>query len=263
MRLLKQDVPKFWKAMDRMSSKDMGGKLSADAVAAKCVGRWRGATPLVISPHGDIPEIGNNDDRTNAFFYEKDPITFTMNNGKKYSTNQPDPKGMRCPIGSHIRRSEPRDQPFGIRGIAGYLVTIFNFLFGNIISTQDLHIARRLARRAIPYGKTLLKPQSNGEYKDDGEERGLIFVCYQANIENQFEFVQAFWCNNDQFPTSDVGHDMIVGQSLDGKRYMAVPGVNGENSMVETNDLYVIPRGGGYFFSPSISAIKEILGSQN
>ena len=49
----------------------------------------------------------------------------------------------------------------------------------------------RILRRGMPYGP----PLPDGA-DDDGEERGLLFVCLQASIARQFEIVQTQWCND-------------------------------------------------------------------
>jgi deferrochelatase/peroxidase EfeB len=61
-----------------------------------------------------------------------------------------------------------------------------------------------ILRRGIPYGKPF-------ELAPD-EERGLLFMSYQTNIENQFEFMQQSWANNLNFPSEGDGEDPIAGQ---------------------------------------------------
>src|SRR6185295_10074350 len=60
----------------------------AEKLAAKCVGRWTSGAPLVRAPDRDDPSLKEEND----FAYAKE-----------------DPMGMRCPIGAHIRRTNPRD----------------------------------------------------------------------------------------------------------------------------------------------------------
>lgn len=81
-----------------------------------------------------------------------------------------DPAGTRCPVGAHIRRANPRDGlPFD-----GALVN-----------------RHRMIRRGVAYGERF--PVDG---VDDGQDRGLLFVCFQASIDRQFEFVQAHWLND-------------------------------------------------------------------
>ena len=64
-----------------------------ELVAAKMMGRWRKTgAPLVLCPDKDDRELGFDDKRNNNFDYEK-----------------MDPHGYACPVGSHIRRMNVRD----------------------------------------------------------------------------------------------------------------------------------------------------------
>ena len=90
-RHLRQDVHGFWRCLAEKAP----GKLPGDAVqssvalASKMVGRWPSGAPLVKSPAADDPALADDND----FMY--------FGSG--------DPDGLKCPIGSHIRRSNPRD----------------------------------------------------------------------------------------------------------------------------------------------------------
>ena len=61
-------------------------------MAAKLMGRWRSGAPLVLAPDKDDPELGADPQRANDFLFK-----------------DVDPHGYRCPVGSHIRRMNPRD----------------------------------------------------------------------------------------------------------------------------------------------------------
>ena len=61
-----------------------------------------------------------------------------------------------------------------------------------------------------------MKPKS--DKKRLSNERGLMFVCYQTSIDEQFEFITTTWVNDRAFPPSppalggNAGHDPILGQ---------------------------------------------------
>src|SRR5439155_10221901 len=59
-------------------------------LGAKMVGRWQDGTPLAVSPHHHDPALGSDPMRNNDFLYRDDP------------------RGFKCPAGSHIRRANPR-----------------------------------------------------------------------------------------------------------------------------------------------------------
>ena len=63
-----------------------------ELIAAKLMGRWRSGAPLVLAPDKDDPALGADLQRNNDFNYK-----------------QMDPHGYAVPLGSHIRRMNPRD----------------------------------------------------------------------------------------------------------------------------------------------------------
>ena len=67
-------------------------KEDEELIAAKMVGRWRSGAPLMLAPQKDDPELAVDSSRNNDFQYFES-----------------DPKGLICPLGSHIRRVNPRD----------------------------------------------------------------------------------------------------------------------------------------------------------
>ena len=115
---------------------------------------------------------------------------------------------------------------------------------------------------------------------DDGVVRGLHFLAYQTSIEEQFEFISKCWVNNRDFkepfghsPLAG-GHDPIIGQNnapgQDRKREFTIAFTDRlghrRRERVRTVDFthagrrdWVIPTGGGYFFVPSIDALKNTL----
>ena len=91
-----------------------------------------------------------------------------------------DRDGRRCPLGAHIRRSNPRDA-LGFEGA--------------------LSMRHRMIRRGMPYGP----PLPEGVDADDGTDRGLVFVSFQASIARQFEGVQGPWLSDGNI--FGLGHD--------------------------------------------------------
>jgi deferrochelatase/peroxidase EfeB len=122
-------------------------------------------------------------------------------------------------------------------------------------------LTRLVLRRGIPFGEPydLADPAT----RDGGDnDRGLIFVSYQTSIESQFVFLQTKWVNNAVDPNSGGGPDPIIGQRRENGRmrtFKVVDG-NGVSRDVELNAEWVIPTGGGFFFSPSISTIATVFG---
>ena len=46
----------------------------------------------------------------------------------------------------------------------------------------------------------------------DKGDRGLLFICYQTSIKDQFEVLNTDWMNRRNGPEGDAGHDLLVGQ---------------------------------------------------
>ncbi len=147
-----------------------------------------------------------------------------------------DKTGAKCPMGSHIRRANPR--------------TTLDTANRGSTRMVDQH---RLIRRGMPYGAWL-----DEDSTADGVERGLHFLCYNANIETQFEFVQRNWINNSDFigcPGAMV--DPIVGN-------VAHAPFNPFNAPALDLPLMGLPsltriRGGEYFFVPGLDGLAGIM----
>jgi hypothetical protein len=87
-----------------------------------------------------------------------------------------------------------------------------------------------------------------------------MFLCYGGSIEDQFEFLQRRWSNSASQPNRG-GFDPIIGQNgRQGSRvrFIDFPTAAGV-VRIKMKDEWVTPTGGGYFFAPSISAIRDVL----
>ncbi|HKE78605.1 MAG TPA: Dyp-type peroxidase [Solirubrobacteraceae bacterium] len=138
-----------------------------------------------------------------------------------------DPLGLKCPRGAHIRRTNPRDA---------------------LKWESRLSSRHRILRRGMPYG-----PELPHGAQEDGEQRGLLFVCMQASIARQFEIVQSQWCND--------GNAFRLGREPD-----AIAGprestflIGGEPPrLVSPLQSCVHCRGGEYLFVPGIAALRAL-----
>ena len=215
-RQLSQDVSGFWRFADE-ATRRADGSSDPDArlrLASKMVGRWPSGAPLALAPDADDPSLAD----ANDFAYHAD-----------------DPRGARCPVGSHIRRSNPRDS-----------------LDPNPGSSQSFEINRRhrILRRGREYGPPL--PLEQALTGDDSAERGLHFICLNANIARQFEFVHHTWLNNPKF-----------GQLYDDADPFFAPGcftipTAGVRDRVIDVPRFVYVKGGAYFFLPGLVALRSL-----
>jgi len=139
-----------------------------------------------------------------------------------------DPSGDRVPRFAHVRKAHPRDASAG-----------------------GAH--PRLLRRGIPYGAPLAATQPNSLPQDDGQDRGLLFAAYQVDLGRQYELVQR-WLNDRNLPDPQTGQDPIAGQGEEPARVV----LRSSNTLPAMFDMhhYVSMTGGGYFFTPSLSAVQ-------
>ena len=151
-----------------------------------------------------------------------------------------DPKGTACPFGAHIRRSNPRDA---------------------LPATQEesLELARRhaLVRRGRSYGEPLAPFTSEAVPK----ERGLLFICVNANIGRQFEFVQQTWINNPKFAGLYDERDPLLGDHEQAGGTFTIPAAPFRERL---RDLprFTRVRGGAYFFLPSLRALRLLVSAE-
>ena len=141
-----------------------------------------------------------------------------------------DPRGLRCPVGAHIRRANPRDAD--------------GFFDGRLTNRH------RIIRRGRPYGPEL----PDGALEDDGAERGLVFVCFNASIWRQFETIQALWIDDgDPFGLGG-DKDFLIGEPRGDGGKMTIPGH--PPFFLKPQPRFVTVRGGEYLFRPSMTALR-------
>jgi Dyp-type peroxidase family len=256
-RKLKQNVDAFWEFMNK-KSKELN--TSPESLAAKFIGRWKSGAPLLVFPNAD-PHTPSESD-FNDFKYIKNelPDKDTKKLRRTYDEvkNWHDEFGIRTPRFAHIRKVYPRDD--GKKGDPE-------------IDDKE-NDAHRILRRGIPYGPT--------REHNPFAERGLLFVCYQKDLRSQFEYIQRSFANDANFPKADPrfnestiiekGHgiDAIIGSNRkEDKHGNPIEIVNlvqketgiGMDSIIPITGFqkWIETRGGEYFFSPSLHALKNII----
>jgi Dyp-type peroxidase family len=229
-RRLRQDVRGF---MDFIRQGAGQAGLRPDLLEAKLVGRYKSGAPLErtddepadFDPQAADPSIADpsilGDDKINNFEYLPH-----------------DAEGTLVPRAAHIRKVYPRNQdPPGEADVD----------------------RRRILRRGIPYGPEFVENESpypgSGDPPAD-QDRGLLFLCYQRSIADQFEFIQSQWANRDDFPQAEDGRDPIIAQDVPDPKFR-IPSHPERLALAR----WVTTTGGEYFFSPSLSAMHFLAGS--
>jgi len=241
MRQMRQDVHGFWQFVDRCAG---GNAAARDRIANAMVGRDRAGVPLV-GPANETIEGGGVPGDLNAFTYRSDP------------------HGVRCPLGAHIRRSNPRnaDLPPGRPGIVSWAMRTLGFdaeaLDQDLVASTRFH---RLLRRGREYGVGVSLAQALAE-PTASTETGLHFICLGANIARQFEFVQNAWAMGVHFDGLPNESDPLLGTHLpsaDGRPTdgFSIPRDDGADERITGLPQFVTVVGGAYFFLPGIRALR-------
>ena len=234
-RKLEQDVRGF-KAKEQELAKTLGLKgIDAQRVGALVVGRFRDGTPVTLSAEEESAESNLNN-----FNYD----------GDQY--------GSQCPFHAHIRKANPRGDKNDT---------------GETLEKQRTH---RIARRAISYGETPNVRNKSLSKQDrfhnqlrhlkevklqlaEEETVGLLFLCAQSDIFNQFMFMQKSWANNQNFVKYKTGLDAVTGQGTQQTGGQNWSKEWGKPDTVQFDfSHFVTMKGGEFFFAPSMSFLKTI-----
>jgi deferrochelatase/peroxidase EfeB len=233
-RILEQDVAGFETFLTEYSAK---AGIDREMLAAKVCGRWRNGNPLELAPDAQEPALPVQE--LNDFTYVDKTVP-----------TQDDTLGLKCPIGSHLRRNNPRN--------------------ADVAGTDSAH--HRIVRRAMPYG-----PAYDPAHPDPAPTpRGLIGYFINASIFNQFEFLSGQWNMGKAFVKSATGpggssegntyfnisgDDMFLGKNdpAASSFTLAAPGEKGKNNtVIKGFPRLVITRGGVYCFLPSITGLRYL-----
>lgn len=147
-----------------------------------------------------------------------------------------DRDALKCPFHAHIRKANQRgDTP---------------------LTSEESERSRRILRRGVTYGE---RAKDLSDEPDKGV--GLLFMCYQADISHQFEFLQRVWFDNPRFPEilSETGDCPLIGQDGDApQKWRAGWGEDTDQSRINFGD-WIRLKGGEYFFAPSVGFLQSIV----
>ena len=156
-----------------------------------------------------------------------------------------DEAGAKCPFHAHIRKVNPRGSG-GFEDPAG----------------ERKHL---MARRGQTYGD---RPDGiSAEVPPSSRPTrgvGLLFMAFNADIGQQFDFTQSAWANNPGFPAvpsggAEPGIDQIIGHGprpdvTAAAKWGDATSLKATDAVAEAVDM----RGGEYFFMPSLAFLRTL-----
>ena len=214
-RQLAQDVRGFWRWVGAEAER-VG--VDPAALAEAMVGRRMNGAPLPDIETGlDVPGVDPADRGVNGFVFDADP------------------DGLSCPIGAHIRRANPRtgDAPPGAEGAIDNLLATLGLTArrqrtptsstlpweeNNTVWPLPAPRGRRDRLGPLPSHSATRpriwdedRPPGGARSRDARPEAGLQFICLNANIARQFEFVQGAWLASAKFAGLTGEQDPLLG----------------------------------------------------
>jgi Dyp-type peroxidase family len=232
-RKLEQNVKAFKDKEKELASALFGSipsKAQQELAGAMVVGRYENGTPLALD---GVEKPIAKDEVPNDYTFE------TPN------SDAADTAGLRCPFHAHTRKNNPRTDGFG----------------SPALKDNKEH---RIVRRGIPYEDKPRKRLKDGMLDGDAQptgDVGLLFMCFQSDILNQFEFIQRVWANNENFEHGAVGIGPIVGDTAPGATPIKQQWPVGYNNSTKKPFLFsdvTKMKGGEYFFAPSLSFLTGL-----
>ena len=204
------------------------------------------ATAMAL--HGDERElagallVGRFEDGTPVALSHSDGMS---GSGRANNFNYDDDDGRKCPFHAHVRKSNPRR-----------------------VTNGDDDKIRIMARRGIPYGLREVGTEFECQPEQFPEGGvGLLFQSFQADIREQFEFIQSAWVNNPIFPAKEpaTGIDPLIGEPRHGpqRNYLWPTTTAGKpDTVAHAQAGFVTLRGGEYFYAPSRHTLTTIIGAE-
>ncbi len=187
--------------------------------------------------------VGRFEDGTPLTAQREDGVESPVPNNFDYES---DVAGAKCPFQAHIRKTNPR-------GSGG----------AEPPPRERRHL---MVRRGVPYGERADDP--NADLPPSARPSGgvgLLFMAFNAELRDQFEFTQAIWANNPGFPVppdgvKPPGLDPVIGQ---GPRPESAYTQEWAGTRTVTADPFpqaVTLKGGDYFFMPSLAFLRGLGG---
>ena len=239
---------------------------------SKAVGRWPDGVPLSKAPTWDHWErvqkqFGLEKEKKQTFDGWLAQVNYLRNPHASDFKYGQDIQGYDCPNSSHLRRMNTRDYLDPQNDLhpelkdkrdtsdpakdadAGASSGV------NANANTSLNKRRRILRRGLPYG-----PSMKGQAKKDSGQQGVAMMILCANLFRQFEFVQQQWVQYGLDFNSGNNTCPVIGDHAAHNRFTVPADPEGDQNAYVCSGMktFVEPRGGEYFFIPSITALNMI-----
>jgi hypothetical protein len=230
IRKLRQNVQLLNKVVAQHSKE---ANLAPERVLAKMMGRWPAGAIDAGKVVGGEPLV---------------PTGVLVPAGSNDFNFRMDDEGAACPFHAHIRRANPRSDNQGSGGLG---------------ERQP-----RIVRRGMLYGEhhvELADPDKNTESLN--QERGLVFMAYNASIGEQFEVIQRWITGGNSTGSYSGQSDPFLGVAAPGRprvfQYLLNDQVqrialDGSDEVHVEPDPLVRLEWGMYLFTPSISSLETL-----
>ncbi|HLY81104.1 MAG TPA: hypothetical protein VKQ70_17120 [Caulobacteraceae bacterium] len=216
---------------------------AAATVSAKLVGRWSDGVPLLAAPtfadwqafNADLAAAQAAKDTARLAAIALKYVNFTYGM---------DTDGAACPVTAHMRRVNTRDTLDPRLGSKNPKDRM-----GSALNNR-----RRILRRGLPYGAV------DAASPTDAGEHGIVFLAVCASLFRQFEFVQQQWVQYGLDFNAGSDTCPIVGNHDAASKFVIATKVAGDGApfICDRIPQFVEPRGGEYFFVPSMTALRMI-----
>ena len=245
LRTLRQDVPGFWRFLDAQARGDTAER---QRIAEAMVGRHMDGQALLPPAPTPIDGVSKEATARNGFTFDEDAA------------------GLRCPVGAHIRRANPRnaDLPANTDGLISRARRILGFdgavLHADAVASVRFH---RVLRRGREYGQRM--PLGEALARSSAPvETGLQFICLCADLARQFEFVQGAWIAGTKFAGLPHEGDPLLGNRRAapdeaGTARFTMPRAGCPSRVIEGLPTFVDVVGGAYFFLPGVRALRYLV----
>ena len=220
----------------------VGQEEACETLKAKMAGRWSDGVPLMAA--GTYTEWKAFNAKRHAAARAEDRATLAaLARAMVDFTFRTDGQGAKCPLNSHLRRSNTRDMldPY----IGSDDPKKWN---GSVLNNR-----RRILRRGLPYGGAMAE-------NDDKGEHGIVMLAGCASLFRQFEFVQQQWMQYGlDFNSGNDTCPIIGNHDAESKFVISVDANSGKPPFICSRmPQFVETRGGEYFFVPSMTALRMI-----